>query len=63
MLQPPKTKNDDRKWIKNNSPKRNAGKRYKLPGLSQFAKNFKFFLGLNQNLKIFRPKTVIYPAC
>ena len=38
--------------------KRNAGKRYKLPGLSQLVQNLKFWGGWSQNLKFFRPKSI-----
>ena len=54
--QPSKTNNScngDRKWIKYSLRKRNAGKCYKLAGLSLLVENLKFFRGLNQNLKFF----------
>ena len=55
MSQPLKTNksyNGDIKWIKYNSPKRNAAKRYKLSSLSQVVQNLSFFRGLNQNHKL-----------
>ena len=55
--QPPKTNHGYRKFIKYKSLKRNAAKRYKLPGFSQlFEQNLKFFRNLNQNLKFFLQK-------
>ena len=52
MINSPKANNGyngGRKLIKYNSRKRNARKRYKLPGLSQLVHNVNFFRGLNQD--------------